>query len=736
MVYIIIKVSVDSQEVCCGRTLIINPSDSIKKSYAFLYELSQISSLLTKGSSISSFYHKLKSAGTNKDPELAKYLTPVFGYGSKGKLIDDQSKDLMHPGDIFTVTLSLKDLPVNDKFQVASKTLTFVIFDSYFIQEVGNCKNLTEIVKEFQDISYSLEDEDKPTPKIDIKELENKGILRSSRLRHQINSDQIEKDRNRKERQIELRNEKIEELKQRFSGYDGNNRRGIITQRSLAEVTAYSSRDNFPEAAKKNQIFVDTRHESVLLPIHGQIVPFHVSTIKNVSKNEEGKHFFLRINFLHPGGGIVKDSKYILPELNQPNNFYIKELTFRSSNPRNLNNSFKTLKELIKKVKANEVEENEKGTLIDQEKLILIKGKRPSLPDVTIRPNISGKKTQGSLEGHQNGIRFSSNKGDKVDVIYANIKHAIFQPVENELIVLIHFRLKNSIMIGNKKTIDVQFYTEAGIQSDDLDLRRRAGMDLDEIQAEQRERKFKEKLNKEFKNFIESVQAISNETIDFDIPYRELGFYGVPAKSSVYIMPSVNCLVSLIEQPFFVITLNDIEVAHFERVQFNLKNFDMVLIFKDYSINPLRICTIPAEYLDSIKDWLNDIDIVYSESLNPLNWGNVMKEITKDLNTFIEEGAWNFLQESDEEQSENVEDDSMVVDSEFSEADVEDSGDSESEFSDEEDEAEESNSEAESESNEDSGLEWEELEAQAKRADAKKREKQGKEAKPVKKIRK
>lgn len=722
----------DSSEVCCGRTLIINPSDSVRKAYVFLYDVLQNTNSFNKGTSLGALSAKIKSTAQSKDPHLAQYLNSQFGYNNKGKMIEDGSKESMNPGDVITLALQIKNYPINEG---KLKDISLVIFDTFYVQDVGPAKCLTDVVKEFQDISYSLEDEEKPEPKIDIKELENKGIVRSSRLRHQVNSEQIEKDKKRKERQLELRSEKIEELKQRFSGFDGDSRRGTTQQRSLSEVMSYSSRENFPEAAKKNQIFVDTRHESVLLPIQGQIVPFHVSTIKNVSKNEEGKHFFLRINFLHPGGGIVKDSKYILPELTQPNNFFIKELTFRSSNPRNLNNSFKTLKELIKKVKANEMEEKEKGTLIDQEKLVMIKGKRPSLQDVTIRPNISGKKTQGSLEGHQNGIRFTSNKGDKVDIIYSNIKHAVFQPVENELIVLIHFRLRNSIMIGNKKTTDVQFYTEAGIQSDDLDMRRRGGMDLDEIQAEQRERKFKEKLNKEFKNFVESVQAISNETVEFDIPYRELGFFGVPFKSSVFIMPSVNCLVSLIDQPFFVITLSDIEVAHFERVQFNLKNFDLVLIFKDYSITPMRICTIPAEYLDPIKDWLNDIDIVYSESLNPLNWGNVMKEITKDLNNFIEEGAWNFLQDSEDEESENEEEMSMDMDSEFSEADIDESED-ESEFSDEESEAEESESEADFDSDEDSGLEWDELEMQTKKMEAKKREKQMKDSKPAKKVRK
>ena len=45
-------------------------------------------------------------------------------------------------------------------------------------------------------------------------------------------------------------------------------------------------------------------------------------------------------------------------------------------------------------------------------------------------------------------------------------------------------------------------------------------------------------------------------------------------------MPTVNCLVELIESPFTVIALEDIEIVNLERVGFNLKNFDMVIVFK------------------------------------------------------------------------------------------------------------------------------------------------------------
>jgi len=47
-----------------------------------------------------------------------------------------------------------------------------------------------------------------------------------------------------------------------------------------------------------------------------------------------------------------------------------------------------------------------------------------------------------------------------LDLLFKNIKHAFFQPADKELIVLIHFHLHDGIMIGKKKTQDIQVYTE------------------------------------------------------------------------------------------------------------------------------------------------------------------------------------------------------------------------------------------------------------------------------------
>ena len=68
--------------------------------------------------------------------------------------------------------------------------------------------------------------------------------------------------------------------------------------------------------------------------------------------------------------------------------------------------------------------------------------------------------------------------------------------------------------------------------------------------------------------------------LDFEIPFRELGFHGVPHRTTAFVMPTVTCLVELIEMPFTCVGCADILCVNLERVGFNLRNFDMAVIYK------------------------------------------------------------------------------------------------------------------------------------------------------------
>lgn len=270
-------------------------------------------------------------------------------------------------------------------------------------------------------------------------------------------------------------------------------------------------------------------------------------------------------------------------------------------------------------------------------------------------------------------------------------------------------------MIGKKKAKDVQFYREAtDMAFDETGNRKRKHRygDEEEFEQEQEERRRRAQLDKHFKQWAQKIQEISPDT-GVDIPFRELGFNGVPHRSNVFMQPTQDCLVQLTEPPFTVITLDELEVVHLERVQFGLKNFDMVFIFKDFRRPPAQINTVPVEALEAVKDWLDSVDIAYSEGPLNLNWSTIMKTVTADPHQFFKDGGWNFLtMESDDEGEEEEEEESAFELSEEEMAASEESSDDESDFDDDA-----SADEGEGSDEDESGEDWDELERKAKQKD-------------------
>lgn len=317
---------------------------------------------------------------------------------------------------------------------------------------------------------------------------------------------------------------------------------------------------------------------------------------------------------------------------------------------------------------SRENERRERASLVVQESLRLASGRPLRLNDLMVRPGLGGrgKKLPGWLEAHANGFRYST-RDQHVDILYANIKHAFFQPAESEMITLLHFHLVNPIIINKKKTVDVQFYTEVMEAVQTLDGSRRNARDPDEIEEEQRERERRNRINSNFQNYVRHVQDVWSRDhkdllLEFDIPFRELGFQGVPHKTSSFVIPTVNCLVDLIEMPFFVVSISEIEIINLERVGFGLKNFDMAIVFKDFTKDVVRVDAIPIQSIDTVKEWLSSMKIKYYESRMNIAWKPVLKKIIDDPDEFLEEGGWEFLNlernsdESDDDEEEEESD--------------------------------------------------------------------------------
>jgi len=576
-----------------------------------------------------------------------------------------------------------------------------------------------KIPRKYEEISYALNGDDvaedrRPNAMV----TEGTSQITTSK-RHKELPKFIFDEAKRREHQKELREQKAQELLERFSSgshYGDKTKQKVETEK----LVSYRNADEMPAEIKRNQVYVDMKRDSIVCPINGKMVPFHVSLIKNINKQEEDRNIVsLRINFHLPSSSALSTISF--PQNTDPNLMYIKELTFKSKSGKNVADVIKKVKDLQKKIKEKATEKDEKNVVFNPEEdpLVLIKGKRPVLQDLKVRPNVSGKKTSGNLEAHANGFRFMSKKSEQVDITFKNVKHAFFQPCDNEMIIILHFNLHKPLLIGKKKTYDVQFYTEAGLQAEDLDTRRRGGHDDDEYEQEEKERAQRKKLNEEFLSFTRAVEAAAGDQIEFDKPYRELAFQGAPFKSNVYLYPTVHCLVNLSETPFFVLPLDEVEVAHFERVSYGLRNFDLNFIYKDYTKPVMRVCAIPSNYLEAIKNWLDKMDVIFSESVVNFDWnkilGEVRAQIRENVQNFVAEGGWDFLQPS---ASENGGDGGLEEgDSEFEASDDDFEDESESEFSDDEDEDfEESDFDGDEELDEE-GMSWDEMEDLAEEED-------------------
>lgn len=723
-----------------SRTLMIEPSEEQKKNYEFLIQVSdELINRLREGVVLSDLYQSIVDYVKSSRQDLVDKLTKNFGFVTgiefrEGNLVIGPKTNVRAKKNMsFVVAVGFTDLVNKHSTDAKAKNYALFVSDTVIVTD-GAANQLTHkrrklaktiITLRNDDESEEEEKENEEVHHIDHDAIINVG-LRGTRRR--AAEDRLRQDQNNDSKRREHQKELLEQLNaaaqarlSKKSGYK-------VEAQVKKSIVAYKSLKEFPKENEISdlKIYVDKRNEAVILPIFGVPVPFHISTIKNVSTSVEGDYLYLRINFFFPGSTLEKGSVFPSNEAT-----FLKELTYRSyalkeqgevnSPAQNLQDSFVSIKTVQKKFKTRVDEEKELEGVVKQDTLVLTQNKvGPKLKDLYIRPNIYQKRISGSLEAHINGFRFTSIKNDKVDIMYNNIKHAIYQPCDGEMIILLHFNLKNPIMLNKKKHFDIQLYTEVGEITTDLGKRQHMH-DRDDYAAEAAERDLRNKLKLAFKSFCDKVEAASKGEIQFEIPIRELAFFGVPKKSNVLLQPTPNALVNLTDPEPTVITLSEIELVHFERVSFQLKNFDMTIVFKDYSIKPLSISAVEMSKLEDIKNWLDRCDIKFTSGSKNLNWPALMKQIMSDLDKFFnEDGGWSILDEdASEEEGEDEEDEE---EDEYSPSeDDSDEDEDESEISEEESEYEDSAS-GDLGSSEESGKDWSELEEEAAKSDRNNRE--------------
>uniref|UniRef100_A0A1I7TTK9 FACT complex subunit n=1 Tax=Caenorhabditis tropicalis TaxID=1561998 RepID=A0A1I7TTK9_9PELO len=448
------------------RTMLVFPSSELEAAYeAVLAAELAVIAALKPGVKLNEVYKVGVNTLAEKSPKLVENLNKKeLGFATgiefrESRLsISAKCEETVQAGMAFIVYIGVDNIP-NKKKGEKGKPAAIAISDTVLVKEEGENEVLTEKAKSrlksnlirFKD----QENEEAETDK-DKKKLLGRGqrsVVLNDQTRNKTTNEEL-----RKEHQKELGKRLNVEARARLSKQDG----GTDEKKVKKSNVSYKNEERFPQDADihKMLIYVDRKYDSVIIPIFGIPVPFHISMIKNCSQSVEGDFTYLRINFATPGSQLGKDNG----QFPHPLAHYMKELTFRASNSKshhsdssppsnNLSTAFRLIKEMQKRFRTEEAEEREKDGAVKQDKLILSQNKlNPKLKDLLIRPNIIQKRITGSLEAHTNGFRYTSLRGDRIDVLYNNIKHAFFQPCDNEMIILLHFHLKNPVMWGKKNT--------------------------------------------------------------------------------------------------------------------------------------------------------------------------------------------------------------------------------------------------------------------------------------------
>ncbi|KAJ5686215.1 hypothetical protein N7536_008834 [Penicillium majusculum] len=712
-----------------GRTYLVDPTKSQEANYALLLSLHEATMKEVRDGVVAKdVYNKALSLIRSKKPELEGHFVKNVGAGigielrDANMVLNAKNNRVLKNGMTLSITIGLTDVKDPDSKNAKNGGYSMVITDTVRVGESGPHIFTKDAGIDMDSISFYFGDEEEPEkPVKEKKETKSSATAGRNVTRTKLRAErptQVNEgaEARRREHQKELAAKKTKEGLDRFTGTTGDD--NGVAQKKFKRFESYKRDNQLPAKVKDLTVYVDLKTSTVIVPIMGRPVPFHINTIKNASKSDEGEYAYLRINFLSPGQGVGRKDDQPFEDLSA---HFVRNLTLRSKDNDRLARVAQDITELRKTALRREQEKKELEDVVEQDKLVEIRNRRPvKLPDVYLRPPLDGKRVPGEVEIHQNGLRYLSPfRNEHVDVLFSNVKHLFFQPCAHELIVLIHVHLKTPIMIGKRKTKDIQFYREATeMQFDETGNRRRKHRygDEEEFEAEQEERRRRAALDREFKAFAEKIaDAGKDEGVDVDIPFREIGFTGVPNRSNVLIQPTTDALVQLTEPPFTTVTLNEIEIAHLERVQFGLKNFDMVFVFKDFRRTPVHINTIPVEALEGVKDWLDSVDIAFTEGPLNLNWTTIMKTVVSDPYGFFADGGWSFLSaESDSENGSDEEEESAfeLSDSELAAGD--ESSEEDSEF---DDDASADASEEDFSGDEESGEDWDALEEKAKRKD-------------------
>ncbi|ORD94409.1 SPT16 [Enterospora canceri] len=531
--------------------------------------------------------------------EIQKYAISLVRVGANSAEILQGARDFVEEKGLnlkikmSTVGLMAKEMNFKSNFELKNNTV--------FVMRVGDWLTNTFILTDV--VEY-----------VTTKDSHMEYTLQRMKFRNKTNENEV---RQRiKEHQKELLDNLITNMAEKYRKCDKEE------TETVSKVIRYPNDSAVP---RNKHVKCDFDSLYVLVPILGYSIPFHISLIKNAAVSNETK---LRIN--------LKDSKDI-KTLRGETKKWDTQFKSISVTIRNAEEVLAEINEMKRIYNRPFVPVNKQGALKERARKVF-------LYNLLVKTDhkIVSKKNIYNLELHENGFKY----GD-THFLFSNIRCIFYQLGDFEKIPLIHFNLKEPIMLTDKPTYNLQFFKKQGLNYDDITKRENEHMAMIR-QQEQEDELYR--TNREFTNYIQQIES--------ETSFRPQGltktFMGVYHKESASISMTSDALVSVHDTPYLVVYIDEIEIVNFERVTYVTKTFDCVMVFKDKKRQPLVLSAIETTKLNYIKAAFDSVNIVFMETRISINWNNLIATIMKDPLGFYESGGWTelLLDEPEEASSE------------------------------------------------------------------------------------
>jgi nucleosome binding factor SPN SPT16 subunit len=303
-----------------SRTFMVDVPNKVERTYAILLGVySACIESMVVGKELKDVLEAAKTYLKQKDASLLAYLPKSLGFviglefRDASLVLNSSNSTKFSAGMVFQLSVGLHNVPlVKDEKKGASApcqkldVFSLLLADMVAVVNDGVPDVLTKSSKEFTDVSYSISggDKDGDDDVVEIDGDDDKdGVRRSERSKDEKMANATASN-NREKRQRELMEKKLKEGRKKMARVEGDDN-GDDEQKVPVgkELTTYASIGDYPSDVSSNRLMVDLAKEALLIPINGHTVPFHISTIKNMTQPDPE----MRINFYIPGVALGKE---------------------------------------------------------------------------------------------------------------------------------------------------------------------------------------------------------------------------------------------------------------------------------------------------------------------------------------------------------------------------------------------------------------------------------------------